>query len=184
MFAAYISATVSVFKAVVRKTMAISQRLDLRKPILVMTPQLQQAIKLLQLECELAEFVEDELSQNPMLERDHGDAPMREIRARHRIKSRRWQHPTMNSVVPFHVLAVGDNLPDGATRRSIWNMNVWDDAHPRDVADNVVSGFESVAPVGSGGRSDFSEELGDFEATLRRTFVARTPNGAAGAGHP
>ena len=44
--------------------------------------------------------------------------------------------------------------------------NVWDDAHPRDVADNVVSGFESVAPVGSGGRSDFSEGLGDFEATL------------------
>ena len=44
--------------------------------------------------------------------------------------------------------------------------NVWDDAHPRDVADNVVGGFESVAPVGSGGRSDFSEGLGDFEATL------------------
>ena len=59
--------------------MAISQRLDLRQTqSLVMTPQLQQAIKLLQLSnVELAEFVEDELSQNPMLERDHGDAPMR-----------------------------------------------------------------------------------------------------------
>ena len=49
--------------------MAISQRLDLRQTqSLVMTPQLQQAIKLLQLSnVELTEFVEDELSQNPML---------------------------------------------------------------------------------------------------------------------
>ena len=55
--------------------MAISQRLDLRQTqSLVMTPQLQQAIKLLQLSnVELTEFVEDELSQNPMLERDDGE---------------------------------------------------------------------------------------------------------------
>ena len=51
--------------------MAITTRLDLRQSqSLVMTPQLQQAIKLLQLSnIELSEFVEDELSQNPMLER-------------------------------------------------------------------------------------------------------------------
>ena len=43
-----------------------------------MTPQLQQAIKLLQLSnAELTEFVEEELNQNPMLERDEGDAPIR-----------------------------------------------------------------------------------------------------------
>lgn len=51
--------------------MAISQRLDLRQTQnLVMTPQLQQAIKLLQLSSvELAEYVETELEQNPLLER-------------------------------------------------------------------------------------------------------------------
>ena len=50
----------------------ISQRLDLRQSQqLVMTPQLQQAIKLLQLSnMELSEFIEEELEQNPLLEKD------------------------------------------------------------------------------------------------------------------
>lgn len=49
----------------------ISQRLDLRQSQnLVMTPQLQQAIKLLQLSnIELNEFVEEELANNPLLEK-------------------------------------------------------------------------------------------------------------------
>ncbi|HUO99589.1 MAG TPA: RNA polymerase factor sigma-54 [Rhizomicrobium sp.] len=52
--------------------MAVSQRLELRQgQTLVMTPQLQQAIKLLQLSnVELAEFCEQELEKNPLLERD------------------------------------------------------------------------------------------------------------------
>jgi RNA polymerase sigma-54 factor len=51
--------------------MAIAPRLELRQgQALVMTPQLQQAIKLLQLSnLELAEFVEAELERNPLLER-------------------------------------------------------------------------------------------------------------------
>ena len=57
--------------------MALSQRLDLRQSqSLVMTPQLQQAIKLLQFSnMELAEYVDGELQQNPLLERDDGDSP-------------------------------------------------------------------------------------------------------------
>ncbi len=49
----------------------ISQKLDLRQSQqLVMTPQLQQAIKLLQLNnVELSEFVEEELEKNPLLEK-------------------------------------------------------------------------------------------------------------------
>jgi RNA polymerase sigma-54 factor len=49
----------------------ISKRLDLRQSQnLVMTPQLQQAIKLLQLSnVELAEYIESELAQNPLLEK-------------------------------------------------------------------------------------------------------------------
>lgn len=48
--------------------MAIGPRLDLRQSqSLVMTPQLQQAIKLLQLSnLELGEYVEQELEQNPL----------------------------------------------------------------------------------------------------------------------
>ena len=52
--------------------MAFSQRLEMRQgQSLVMTPQLQQAIKLLQLSnVELAEYCEQELEKNPLLERD------------------------------------------------------------------------------------------------------------------
>ncbi len=55
--------------------MAISQRLDLRQSqTLVMTPQLQQAIKLLQMSNqELGDFVAQEIEQNPLLERAEGD---------------------------------------------------------------------------------------------------------------
>ncbi|MDA1024181.1 MAG: RNA polymerase factor sigma-54 [Proteobacteria bacterium] len=55
--------------------MAMTPRLDQRQSqSLVMTPQLQQAIKLLQLSnIELAEYVEEELEKNPMLERDESD---------------------------------------------------------------------------------------------------------------
>jgi len=52
--------------------MAVRQRMDLRQTqTLVMTPQLQQAIKLLELSSqELAAYVDHELEQNPLLERD------------------------------------------------------------------------------------------------------------------
>ncbi|WP_425407970.1 RNA polymerase factor sigma-54 [Hyphococcus sp.] len=56
--------------------MALAPKLELRQSQqLVMTPQLQQAIKLLQLSnLELSEYVEDQLEQNPFLERDESPA--------------------------------------------------------------------------------------------------------------
>jgi RNA polymerase sigma-54 factor len=60
--------------------MALSQRLEFRQSqSLVMTPQLMQAIKLLQLSnLDLATFVEDELERNPLLDRasDNGEPPV------------------------------------------------------------------------------------------------------------
>ena len=55
--------------------MAFTTKLELRQShSLVMTPQLQQAIKLLQLSnMELAAFVETELERNPLLEREEAD---------------------------------------------------------------------------------------------------------------
>ncbi|MGE3302546.1 MAG: RNA polymerase factor sigma-54 [Hyphomonadaceae bacterium] len=65
--------------------MALSPRLELRQgQALVMTPQLQQAIKLLQLSSvELAQFIEAELERNPLLERAEAEpeAPAAEPRA-------------------------------------------------------------------------------------------------------
>ena len=57
--------------------MLLSPRLELRHAqSLVMTPQLQQAIKLLQMSnMELATYVEEELERNPLLEREDGAAP-------------------------------------------------------------------------------------------------------------
>src|SRR3569833_1447101 len=54
----------------------VGQRLEIRQgQALVMTPQLQQAIKLLQLSnLELAEYCEQELERNPLLERDARDS--------------------------------------------------------------------------------------------------------------
>ncbi|HUY67996.1 MAG TPA: RNA polymerase factor sigma-54 [Alphaproteobacteria bacterium] len=56
--------------------MSLSQRLDLRQTqALVMTPQLQQAIKLLQMSSqELGSFIAEEIEKNPLLERA-GDGP-------------------------------------------------------------------------------------------------------------
>jgi RNA polymerase sigma-54 factor len=64
--------------------MALSPRLDLRQAqTLVMTPQLQQAIKLLQLSnIELSAYVEQQLEQNPFLERadpGHGETGTQEL---------------------------------------------------------------------------------------------------------
>lgn len=55
--------------------MALSQRLSLKQQqSLVMTPQLQEAIKLLQMSnFELTAYVEEELEQNPLLEHDDPD---------------------------------------------------------------------------------------------------------------
>ena len=54
--------------------MTITPRIELRTgQSLIMTPQMQQAIKLLQLSSiELKEFVETELIENPLLDRDEG----------------------------------------------------------------------------------------------------------------
>src|SRR3954464_14377537 len=60
--------------------MALTQRLEFRQSqSLVMTPQLMQAIKLLQLSnLDLAAFVEEELERNPLLERaSDGPDPVR-----------------------------------------------------------------------------------------------------------
>ena len=60
--------------------MALTQRLEFRQSqSLVMTPQLMQAIKLLQLSnLDLSAFVEEELERNPLLERasDNAEPPV------------------------------------------------------------------------------------------------------------
>ena len=63
--------------------MALTQRLEFRQSqSLVMTPQLMQAIKLLQLSnLDLSAFVEEELERNPLLERANDEPPAGEAPA-------------------------------------------------------------------------------------------------------
>jgi RNA polymerase sigma-54 factor len=96
-----------------------SQRLELRQTqALVMTPQLQQAIKMLQLSnLELADYVDAEIEQNPLLERtetDGDDSPP----------------------LPEPNLAVSESQPDGlaaaATEFTADAAEQWDAAAGRD----------------------------------------------------
>src|SRR5579871_3882399 len=68
---------------------SVGQKLEIRQGQgLVMTPQLQQAIKLLQLSnVELAEYCEQELERNPLLERDDGPADPERERPEAEVKS-------------------------------------------------------------------------------------------------
>ena len=92
--------------------MSAYQRLDMRQgQSLVMTPQLQQAIKLLQLSnIELAEFVAEEIERNPLLERGDNAAPS-EFEAKstnpkvamnsHWTDLKAWAMPAMPSMLPI-----------------------------------------------------------------------------------
>ncbi|MBO1075119.1 RNA polymerase factor sigma-54 [Roseomonas marmotae] len=130
--------------------MAIGPRLDLRHTqSLVMTPQLRQAIKLLQSSnMEVSAFVEEELERNPLLERDEG-----------------------NGQVPEEALAP-DLPPAVAPPRDSFESTTAatmppEDSAPLDIGDwsNV---YDSEAPA-RGGRADFElDERGIEELAVER----------------
>ncbi len=149
--------------------MAVSQRLDLRQAqSLVMTPQLQQAIKLLELSNQdLAAYVEEELERNPLLERadeSEGEGP---------------------SEAP-----AGDGDPDRMLdTKEFGDRELLPDAKDSPIDadyDNVYTGNgagEGSADFGEpsgqanwrvgAGRGDFPDEDGDFEETLTRHMTLR-----------
>lgn len=91
--------------------MAIGPRLELRQTqSLVMTPQLRQAIKLLQFSnMEVAAFIEEELERNPLLERDESiDIPPERAALDQRVDARVDERPADGA---DHLLD-GTTLPD------------------------------------------------------------------------
>jgi RNA polymerase sigma-54 factor len=145
--------------------MALSPRLDLRQSqSLVMTPQLQQAIKLLQLSSiELSAFVEAELEQNPLLERDDSapaqtaeEAPQPDASDMPVMESR--PDDPMVDVLPGHA----EEAPlDLDYENTFTNNGTMDE-----------SGDLSGDYGNRGGRLDFSDD-GDFEQTLTREETLR-----------
>ena len=145
--------------------MALGPRLDLRQTqSLVMTPQLQQAIKLLQLShIELASFVENELETNPMLERDEGqnDRPDPVDPGDATTPAPESQGTDSAELLAPTQMADGADAPLDTDYRNEFDQEI---AGPGAVAPNSMG--ESLNISGSGGRSDFSDDSMSLEATL------------------
>lgn len=154
--------------------MVLTPRLDQRQSqSLVMTPQLQQAIKLLQLSnLELAEFVEKELEQNPLLERDDSD------------REAQLETAGAEAEALSDTAADGDGTEDGLAAVDFSNdtsaptdgdMDVEvDNLYTNDSVSDVPDlGPEPALPITSAGGGSFDEDLPGFDQTLRQEVSLR-----------
>ena len=148
--------------------MSISQRLDLRQSQnLVMTPQLQQAIKLLQLSSmDLAAFVETELEQNPMLERDEGPAAGREEGPR----STEDDRPAIDTGKADSADLLSPDAMPGASADSPLDTD-YANTYDGDIAGPGVMDGGDYRPGSTGpdfAKGGYDEDLPGLEATLSR----------------
>src|SRR5208282_1481596 len=147
--------------------MALTQKLQIRQSqALVMTPQLLQAIKLLQLSnLDLVAYVEAELERNPLLDRSADDEPAGEPETAQTADSPSTEGETWNA---------GESEPAGDTIEDRLDTRVEgvfpDDAEPfRPRAAEGPAGYSEWAGVGPGGRNDGDYNLEAFisaETTL------------------
>ena len=141
--------------------MAISQRLELRQgQSLVMTPQLQQAIKLLQMSnMELQAFVDAELERNPLLERDErGEVQKAE-------PQEQAGEPDMVSALNSSAAAEERLRTLDTDLDNVYTHEARADAQSREAQGPSDSGWASMRP--SGGVSLDGDDL-DVAATLTK----------------
>ncbi|MDR3439539.1 RNA polymerase factor sigma-54 [Telmatospirillum sp.] len=138
--------------------MALTPRLDLRQTqSLVMTPQLQQAIKLLQLSnLELTTFIEQELERNPLLETDDRERAATD-EAPGEVDSRTADEPLV------------DSLPGQAEEAplDLDYDNTFNNDSPADGSDGLGDWG------GRGGRLDFENGESNYEQTVARDVSLR-----------
>jgi RNA polymerase sigma-54 factor len=153
--------------------MSVSQRLEVRQSqSLVMTPQLQQAIKLLQLSnLELAEVVAREIEQNPLLRADERGPASEEGNWRERAAPDQSPERAGPETPGDAVGAVaGDRLP-GERDAPLDAEPVYDDLGAADGAPGPAGQAASVRGTGEAGEaSDFEQRLGD-EVGLRERLI-------------
>jgi RNA polymerase sigma-54 factor len=125
--------------------MALTQRLEIRQgQSLVMTPQLQQAIKLLQLSnFELAEYVDGELEKNPLLERDEREPIASEEREPEPAAAR--QDETLESALAREDFSKAEDLD--AEKSDVYAENDGTSAGPRDASLSDWTSLRSAAPA-------------------------------------
>ncbi|MTJ84192.1 MAG: RNA polymerase factor sigma-54 [Telmatospirillum sp.] len=135
--------------------MALTPRLDLRQTqSLVMTPQLQQAIKLLQLSnIELTSFIEQELERNPLLEADDRDRTVSE-EPPGEIDTRTAADEPLVDALPGQA----EEAPLDLDYDNTWN---------NDAAGDGVDGLGDWG--GRGGRLDFDDSDSNYEQTVARS---------------
>ena len=147
--------------------MALTQRLQIRQSqALVMTPQLMQAIKLLQLSnLDLIAYVEAELERNPLLERGNADG---EAAAR-----RQRRASADKPAEPGETWNGSDSEPSGRPSRSApttTSTTLFPMTPSRAAAHaDAPGGYSEWAGVGTGGRDDGDYNLEAFvsaETTL------------------
>ena len=156
--------------------MALTQRLEFRQSqALVMTPQLMQAIKLLQLSnLDLTAYVEGELERNPLLERTEGpdaapageNAPNSLAEAGADGGESEWAKPDVNGSA-----AIEDSFDTPIE-------NVFPDAGeaPQRPAQAEPAAYSEWAGVGSGGREDSDYNLEAFVSAERRLAIISPSN--------
>ena len=142
--------------------MALMQRMELRQgQSLVMTPQLQQAIKLLQMSnLELQAYVESELERNPLLERDE----------RSEIQKPEPQDERASTNDTVTELGVNESQEDrlrtlDTDLENVYTHEARADASSRESMVPADSGWASLRPTG--GISLDSDEY-DFSASLSK----------------
>ncbi|MEE8123247.1 MAG: RNA polymerase factor sigma-54 [Alphaproteobacteria bacterium] len=150
--------------------MALSPQLSLRQTAsLVMTPQLQQAIKLLQLSnLELAAYVEQELEQNPLLERDEGVSDEEDEAANGAYETDPGA-PETDSEVPDSMELFGSEvLPDQQDAPLDTDYeNLWTDDRP---ADGMAGETQAFGGRDGGG---FEESVYNLEQTIAKGTTLR-----------
>lgn len=140
--------------------MALSPKLELRQgQQLVMTPQLQQAIRLLQFSSfELAQFVEAELERNPLLERD--DAPERPEREQ-ALTDASAPGDENSSAQSTQPLDLSTPVSDGGASLDTNFENVFQDGGPTDSTAPRDTGWANVRSSG-GSFSDNDHNLEEY----------------------
>jgi RNA polymerase sigma-54 factor len=141
--------------------MALNQRLELRQgQSLVMTPQLQQAIKLLQMSnIELQTFVDQELERNPLLERDEKSEVQKD-----RSEAADAQ-PDMVSALEANTGAEERLRTLDTELENVYTHEARADADSRMAQGTQDSGWSSLRPQGA---LSLNAEDNDFAATLSR----------------
>lgn len=147
-----------------------------------MTPQLQQAIKLLQLSnVELSAYVEDELLRNPMLEREENSPENAEEGGANAADDRSDAAGDSATDDGFGDEAASPDMVELAATNALPSESdgpldidhdaVWTEDGPSDGASG--SSNDRLEPInyerigdGAGGRTDFADQNGNLEATL------------------